>query len=200
MDMRSGEQADMMSRALAQNWWAIAIRGVLGIAVGLTALVLPAATMLALVLLFAAYMLADGIFAIIAAVRAARRSERWGLMVLEGAVDILAGVLAVLWPGLTVIAFVLLVAAWAVVSGILLVAAAINLNIEQGRWWLILGGLVSVAYGALLIVTPLLGALVLTWWFGAYALLFGILLLVLAFKLRAHREDRPRAMAAQRAA
>src|ERR1700730_10318176 len=105
-------QVHAMRAVFALNLWVLAIRGVLGIAVGLLALVLPAATMLALVLLFAAYMLVDGVFAIMAAVRAAREHERWGLLVLEGVADIVAGVIAVLWPGITVLAFVLLVAAW----------------------------------------------------------------------------------------
>ncbi len=84
----------------------------------------------------------------------------------------------------------LLVAAWAIVSGGLVLAAAFRLNIEHGRWWLVLGGAVSVAYGVLLIMAPLIGALVLTWWFGAYALVFGIALLILAFRLKARLDPR----------
>jgi uncharacterized membrane protein HdeD (DUF308 family) len=180
--------SNAMSAALARNWWAVALRGVLGIVVGLIALVMPAATMLAFVLVFAAYMFVDGAFAVVAAVRAARERERWGLLALEGVADIGAGVIALLWPGITVVAFVLLVAAWAIVSGGLMLVAAFKLNIDHGRWWLVLGGAVSVAYGVLLVVTPLIGALVLTWWFGAYALVFGIALLVLAFRLRARHD------------
>jgi len=153
--------------------------------------------MLSLVLLFAAYMLVDGVLAIVAAVRAARQRERWGLLVLEGVVDIIAGVVAFLWPGITVIAFVLIVAAWAIVSGGLMLGAAIRLKIDHGRWWLAFGGIVSLIYGALLIVAPLIGALVMTWWLGAYALVFGIALLVLAFKLRARRHDPVRVVTPQ---
>ena len=193
-------QVGAMSAVLARNWWVLAIRGVLGIAVGLLALVLPAATMLALVLLFAAYLLVDGVFAIMAAVRAAREHERWGLLVLEGVADIIAGVIAVVWPGITVLAFVLLVAAWAIVSGSLMLVAGYRLNIEHGRWWLLLAGALSVAYGALLAVAPMIGALVLTWWFGAYALLFGVALLVLAFRLKARNDERSHSAAAQSAA
>ena len=193
-------QLDAMNAVLARNWWVLAIRGVLGIAVGLLALVLPAATMLALVLLFAAYMLVDGVFAIMAAVRAAREHERWGLLVLEGVADIVAGVIAVVWPGITVLAFVLLVAAWAIVSGGLMLVAGYRLNIEHGRWWLLLAGALSVAYGVLLVVAPMIGALVLTWWFGAYALVFGITLLILAFRLKARHDDRSHAAVARGAA
>jgi len=185
----SDSQANAMSAVLARNWWALAIRGVLGIAVGLIALVLPGPTMLALVLLFAAYMFVDGVFAIIAAVRAARQHERWGLLVLAGLADILAGLIAVVWPGITVLAFVLLVAAWAIVSGGLVLSAGFRLNFDHGRWWLVLAGAASIIYGLLLIVAPMIGALVLTWWFGAYALVFGVALLVLAFRLKARHDD-----------
>jgi uncharacterized membrane protein HdeD (DUF308 family) len=193
----SGPRSPALSAVLARNWWAIAIRGVLGIAVGAIALVLPAATILALVLLFAAYMLIDGVFAIIAAVRAARQHDRWGLLVLEGLADIVAGAIAVLWPAITVIAFVLLIAAWALVSGMLMLMAAFRLNIDHGRWWLAFGGAASIIFGVLLLVAPLIGALVLTWWFGAYALIFGITLLVLAFRLKARHDERPQAAAAR---
>ena len=193
-------QVDAMSAVLARNWWVLAIRGVLGIAVGLLALVLPAATMLALVLVFAAYMLVDGVFAIVAAVRAARERERWGLLVLEGVADIVAGIIAVVWPGITVLAFVLLVAAWAIVSGSFMLVVGYRLNIDHGRWWLVLAGALSVAYGVLLVVAPMIGALVLTWWFGAYALLFGVALLVLAFRLKARNDERSHPAVAQSAA
>lgn len=178
-------QLDPMTFVLVRNWWAIAIRGVLGILFGLVALFLPGATMLSLVLVFAAYTFLDGVFAIVTAVRAAGEHERWGLLVLEGAADIVVAGIAVVWPGLTVVAFVLLVAFWAIVTGGLMLWAAFRLAIDSGRWWLALGGVASLAYGVLLIVAPMVGAVVLTWWLGAYALIFGVALLVLAFRLRA---------------
>jgi uncharacterized membrane protein HdeD (DUF308 family) len=176
-----------MSEALARNWWAIALRGALAIVFGLVTFIVPGATMLSLVLFFAAYALVDGVFAIVAAVRSARSHERWGLFVLEGIVDIVAGVIALLWPGLTILTFVLVVAAWAIVSGVLMSVAAFRLQLDHGRWWLVLGGVASIVYGLLLIAAPLIGALVLTWWLGAYALVFGVLLLILAVRLRARR-------------
>jgi uncharacterized membrane protein HdeD (DUF308 family) len=179
-----------MSEALARNWWVIAIRGLLGIAFGIIALLQPFAAILAFVLVFAAYAVVDGIFAIVAAVRAARERERWGLLVLSGIASIAAGVLAVLWPGITVLAFVLLLAAWSIVTGALAIGAAFRLNRQHGRGWLIFSGVVSAIYGVLLAIAPIIGAVVLTWWIGAWALVFGVLLLVLAFRLRAHRHDR----------
>jgi uncharacterized membrane protein HdeD (DUF308 family) len=191
----SEAQSASMSAALANNWWAVALRGVFGIVFGVIALLFPGPTMLSLVLLFSAYMLVDGVFAIISAVRSARKRDRWRLLAFEGIVNIITGVIAFLWPGITVIAFVLLVAAWAIVSGGLMFGAAMRLNLDHGRWWLAFGGVVSVLYGALLIFMPLIGAVVLTWWLGAYALVFGVALLVVAFKLRARRDRQDQAAA-----
>jgi uncharacterized membrane protein HdeD (DUF308 family) len=112
------------------------------------------------------------------------------LLTLEGIVNIATGIIAFLWPGIALLAFVLLVAAWALVSGALMIGAAFRLSTAHGRWWLLLGGVASVLYGLLLVIAPLIGALVLTWWLGAYALVFGVALLVLAFKLRARRTNR----------
>jgi uncharacterized membrane protein HdeD (DUF308 family) len=183
-------ESNAMSGVLAQNWWAVALRGVLAIIFAIIAFAVPAATMLSLVLVFAAYMLVDGILAIVAAVRAAGRDERWGLLVFEGIVDIIAGAVAFLWPGLTILAFVLLVAAWAIVSGVSMFVAAFRLNTDHGRWWLVLGGVASVVYGVLLVIAPIIGAVVLTWWIGAYALVFGIFMLIAAYQLWTHRDDR----------
>lgn len=192
-------RSDAMSAVLAQNWWLVALRGAFGVLFGVVAFLAPGATILSLVLLFSAYMLADGVCAIVSAVRAARAGERWGLLVLEGVADIATGVVVLVWPGLTVLAFVLMMAAWAVVSGALMLAASFRLGRAHGRWWLALGGVVSIIYGILLVIAPLIGALVLTWWLGAYALVFGIALLVLAFRLRARKDDPPAAATVQAA-
>jgi uncharacterized membrane protein HdeD (DUF308 family) len=190
---------DAVNAVLARNWWAVLIRGILAIVFAVIAFAVPTATMLALVLVFAAYMLLDGVFAIVAAVRAARRQERWGLLAFEGMVDFLTAVIAVVWPGITVLAFVLLIGAWALVTGGLMLAAALRIKLDHGRWWFALAAIASIAFGVLLLIAPLIGAIVLTWWLGAYALLFGIILCVVAFMLRAHRNDHP-AMATNRMA
>jgi uncharacterized membrane protein HdeD (DUF308 family) len=187
----SGVGSSPPAETLVQNWWLFTLRGVLGIIFGILALIFPGPTILSLVLLFSAYMLVDGIFGIISAVRAIRRKEdRWGLLIFEGLLDIATGVVAFLWPGLTVVAFVWLIAAWAIVSGGLMTAAGFRLNIEHGRWWLVLGGLLSLAYGVLLIITPLIGAVVFTWWLGAYALVFGVALVIFSLKLRSRQHER----------
>lgn len=175
---------DAMSSVLARNWWLVALRGVLAILFGLAAFLAPGAFVLSLVLFFSAYMLVDGLFGIGAAIRAAQRHERWGFLLLEGLLDIVVGVAAFLVPAAAVWAFVLLVAAWALLSGGLMIAAAFRLHLHYGRWWLGLGGVVSVLFGIALLINPGISALVLTWWLGGYALAFGVLLLILAFRLR----------------
>jgi uncharacterized membrane protein HdeD (DUF308 family) len=193
----AGSTNDAMSALLARNWWVIALRGALAILFGIIALFLPEATMLALVLLFAAYMLVDGVLAIVAGVRAARRHDRWGWLILEGAIDLIAGGIAVVWPLVTIVAFVWLLAAWAIVSGVILFAASFRLNLAHGKWLMTLGGAVSVAWGVLLILWPLTGALVLTWWMAGYALFFGGVLLFLAFRLRRRLHTLPPGMLPQ---
>ena len=191
MNSASDVRSDSAAGTLVRNWWLFTLRGVLGIIFGCLALVFPGPTMLSLVILFSAYMLVDGVAGIISAVRAIRRKEdRWGLLIFEGLLNIAVGVFAFLWPGLTVLAFVWLIAAWAIVSGGLMTAAGFRLNIDHGRWWLALGGLLSLAYGVLLIITPLIGAIVLTWWLGAYALVFGVALVIFSFKLRSRQHER----------
>ncbi len=175
---------DAMSAALARNWWLVALRGVVAILFGAIAFVAPDVFVLSLVLFFAAYMAADGAFAIVGAVRAAQRHERWGFLLLEGIVNLVVGVGAVLVPAAAVWAFVLLLAAWALVTGGLMIAAAFRLHLHYGRWWLVLGGLVSILFAAALLIDPGMSALVLTWWIGAYTVAFGVLLLILAFRLR----------------
>ena len=186
------ERCDALSEVLADNWWAVGLRGILGIVFGLICLLTPVFAIEVFVIVFAAYMLADGVFAIAAAWKAARNGERWGLFILEGIVDIAAGVLAALWPAITMVALIWLVAIWAIVSGALMLYAAFTLNADHGRWWLALGGIASLIFGALLVIEPLVGAVVLTLWIGAYAIVFGIFLLILAFQLHSRKEERER--------
>jgi uncharacterized membrane protein HdeD (DUF308 family) len=110
-----------------------------------------------------------------------------GLFILEGTVDLIAGAVALFFPGLTVLAFVFLTAAWALVSGGIMFAASFRLNHNHGRWWLAVGGIASMILGLLLAIAPVISAVVLTWWMSAYALVFGVTQLVLAYKLRKRR-------------
>lgn len=185
-------RCDALSEVLADSWWAVGLRGVLGILFGLICLLTPGLALEVFVILFAAYMLVDGVFAIAAGIKAARNGERWGLLILEGIVDLAAGTVAILWPAITLVALVWIVAIWAIVSGALMLWSAFMLNLDHGRWWLALGGIASLIFGILLVIQPLIGAVVLTLWIGAYALVFGIFLLVLAFQLHSKKEERER--------
>jgi uncharacterized membrane protein HdeD (DUF308 family) len=175
---------------LSRNWWALALRGLAAIVFGLLAFILPGITLTALILLFSAYMLVDGVFAIVAAVRAEERDTRWWLLLAEGVLGVLAGIVAFVWPGLTALALLFLVAAWSIITGILQIVGAIRLRREiEGEWALILGGVLSVIFGVLLAVLPGPGILALLWLIGAYALVSGVLLIILAFRVR--NEPRP---------
>ncbi|HXR87526.1 MAG TPA: HdeD family acid-resistance protein [Stellaceae bacterium] len=173
-----------MNDILIRNWWALALRGVAAVIFGLLAFALPGLTLTVLVLFFAAYLLVDGIFALVAGLRAAERHERWGALSLEGILNLVAGALVVMWPGLTLVLFVYMAAFWALVSGIALLVAAFRLHRQHGEWMMILAGLLSIAWGILVALFPIAGILVWAWWIGAYALIFGIAMLILAFRLR----------------
>ena len=185
-------RCDAMSEALSESWWSVGLRGILGILFGLICLLTPGLAVEVFVILFAAYMLVDGVFAIVAGIKAARSGERWGLLILEGIVDLAAGLVAVLWPAITLVALIWIIAVWAIVSGALMLGAAFTLNLDHGRWWLALGGIASIIFGILLVIEPLIGAVVLTMWIGAYAIVFGIFLLILAFQLHGKKEEHER--------
>jgi uncharacterized membrane protein HdeD (DUF308 family) len=176
--------------SLTRNWWAVALRGLAGIVFGIITFVSPGLSLAALVLVFGAYAFADGVLSIVSAVRR-RGADRWWLLLMQGIVGIGAGVVTLLWPGITAIALLFVIAAWALVGGALQVAAAIRLRkVISGEWLLALGGVLSIALGVLLVLFPGPGALALVIWIGAYAFVFGILLLVLGFKLRGLRSPR----------
>ncbi|HLI19547.1 MAG TPA: HdeD family acid-resistance protein [Stellaceae bacterium] len=176
-----------MLNILAQNWWALALRGVIAVLFGLTAFAMPGLTLTILIYFFAAYLVVDGIFALVAGLRAAERHERWGMLALEGAANLVAGIVIFLWPGLTLLYFVYFAGFWAIISGVALLIDAFRLHRQHGEWWMILAGLASLVWGVLVVLFPVAGILVWAWWIAAYALIFGIAMLVLAFRLRARR-------------
>jgi uncharacterized membrane protein HdeD (DUF308 family) len=168
----------------------ILVRGIAAIAFGLIALLVPGTALASLVLLFAAYLLVDGVFAIVAAARAARAHERWGWFALEGVLDLAAGAFSVWMPGITVVAFMVLAGVWACVTGVLLVIAALSAPLREGRSWMVFAGIVSAVWGLLLLAWPGAGAIALVIWLGAYALVFGIVMVITAARMRReHRMD-----------
>jgi uncharacterized membrane protein HdeD (DUF308 family) len=173
-----------MAELLARNWWVLALRGAIAVLFGLMALFWPGITLLALVYLFGAYAFVDGIFAVVTAVQSHADRPRWWALLLEGLAGIAAGVIAFVWPGLTALTLLYLLAAWAIVTGVFAIIAAFRLHEEiEGEWLLGLSGLASAVFGVLVLIWPGAGALSVIWLIGAYAIVFGGLLVVLAFRL-----------------
>lgn len=168
------------------HWWALALRGVIAILFGLAALLRPGIALEALILLFGAYALVDGVFAIVGVFGGTRGgTPRW-LLLAEGVASVLAGLIAFALPGLTAVLLLYLIAVWAIITGISEIAMAIRLRQEiRGEWALIVGGAFSVLFGVILaIIGPVAGLLSLIWLIGIYAVAFGILMLVTAFSVR----------------
>lgn len=175
-----------MGFALARNWWSLVIRGAFAILFSAITFIWPSLTFGALVLLFGAYALADGVMSLVGAVRAERAHQRWGALVFEGIVGIGAGIVTVLWPAITAVVLVYIVAFWAVFTGVAEIVAAFLLRRHiRGEWLLALAGIFSLVFGFLLFFAPLAGAIVLALWAGAYMLIFGITLIALGFRIRA---------------
>jgi len=178
--------------ALAKNWWVLALRGVLAIVFGVLAALMPGITLFALVLLFGSYAIIDGGFAIVAAIRRRGTAGPWWALLLEGLIGIAAGVVTFVFPGLSALALVYVIGAWAIFTGVLEILAAFGLRRQiQGEWWLAATGVLSIIFGGLVLFRPGAGALALVLWIGAYSIVFGILLLALAFRLRSLHHDIP---------
>jgi uncharacterized membrane protein HdeD (DUF308 family) len=187
-----------MDGLLTRYWWAFALRGIFAIALGLLAFVVPGPTLVALIAVFAAYALIDGVLAIIAGAGSPGGPRWW--IIIGGIAGIAVGALTISSPGATAIALVLLIGAWAVVTGVAEVVAAYTMRRVIDREWLIaLSGLISVAFGVFLLVAPGSGVLAVLWLIGYYAILAGVMYVVMAFRLR-RQADRPPAPAAGGAA
>jgi uncharacterized membrane protein HdeD (DUF308 family) len=186
---------------IARNWWALVVRGVLAIIFGILALVWPGLTVVALVALFGAFALVDGILALVAAFRAHGRGRRWGAFALEGLFGIALAGLTFFWPDVTAFALLYLIAAWSVVTGIFEVAAAIRLRkVIRGEFFLGLAGVASILFGILVVVFPGAGAVAIVWAIAIYAILFGILLIAVGLRLRRLRPQGPWPQAGEAAA
>ena len=173
------------SNSLAHNWWMLALRGLVAIIFGVLAFVLPGMTLLTLVFLFGAYAIVNGVLALVHAFSAPKGYPRFGALIFTGIISIAAGVLAFVWPGITALSLVLLIAAWAIVNGVFEIATAIRLRrVIEHEWLLALAGILSVLLGIVILLQPGVGALALVWWIGGFAIAFGVLLVALAFRVR----------------
>ena len=174
-----------MRDQIARNWWVLAVRGVLAVLLGIVAFAAPGAALTVLIAFFGAYALVDGVFALIAAARWHHPDERWWLLLLEGVIGVGVGIFVFAHPAASAVALITLVAIWAILTGIVEIAAAIRLHrVIAGEWLLGLVGVLSVLLGIALLAAPGAGLLIWVYMLGAYALLFGASLLALAFRLR----------------
>jgi uncharacterized membrane protein HdeD (DUF308 family) len=174
-----------MTKSLSQNWWLVVLRGILAILFGILAFVWPQITWLTLIIMFGVYAIVDGLIAIVSGLSRTRESSRWWVFLLEGLIGIGAGIVALVWPGVTSLVLIYMIASWALITGILEIAAAIRLRNEISNEWVLgLGGLISIGLGVLLFFQPAAGGLAIIWTIAAYALIFGVLLVILGFRLR----------------
>lgn len=181
-----------MIETLSRNWWMMALRGLFAILFGVVALAWPGTTLFVLVLLFGSYVLIDGVLAIVAAFRHRDLNDRWWVLLLEGLAGIVAGGLTFVWPGITAVVLLYVIAAWALVTGVFEIAAAIRLRKEiAGEWLMILTGILSVVLAIALVLLPGAALTAVVWMIGGYAIAFGILLIYLGFRVRNMGSSRP---------
>ncbi len=179
-----------MISQLFRNWWLFAVRGVLAILFGIVALIWPKSAIYALVILFGAFALVDGIFTVATSITFHKQFARWWAVLLEGLAGIVLGALTFFWPSVTAFVLLIFIAAWAVTTGIFEIVAAIQFRrIIPGEWAMILNGFLSILFGAFLFAFPAMGAVSLAWLIGIYAIAFGIFGIVFAFRLHGLGQD-----------
>ena len=174
-----------MLRALSEKWWTFVARGIFAILFGVLTLILPELTLIVLVLMFGGFVLIDGLFTIILSLTRQRDFDRWWWALIEGLFGIILGIVTFIWPGITGFVFLMLIVAWAIVTGILEIGAAIQLRrVIENEWLLAFSGLISIGLGVAILIWPGAGAVALAWLIGIYAILFGITLIVLGIRLK----------------
>lgn len=184
----NSDYANLNVSALAARWWMLVVRGAAAILFGVLAIVVPEISILSLIILWGAYALVDGVFNLMLAVRRARVGRSWGWLVFEGVVSVGAGVLTFVLPGMTALFLLIVIAVWAVLTGVAEIAAAIMLRRHiRGEWLLAASGVLSIAFGVLMMFFPGSGALALAWIVGGYSIVFGALLIALGLRLNRFR-------------
>jgi uncharacterized membrane protein HdeD (DUF308 family) len=176
-----------MAGAVARYWWVWLVRGIAAIIFGVLAWAWPGPTIFAIGILFGAYAFVDGVFALVACVRAAEQHGRWWPLLLEGIVGLVIAAITFWDIRITLLALYFTIAAWAFLTGVLEIAAGVQMRKHiANEFWLIIAGIASIIFGVLMIWFPLAGALAIVWIIGAYAILFGALMIAFAFRLRSH--------------
>ncbi|MDB6122359.1 MAG: hypothetical protein JWQ71_1352 [Pedosphaera sp.] len=191
MDSDTNTNSGNFANVLTNSWWLLALRGIAAVLFGVLAFIWPGITLLTLTLLFGAYALAHGILALVMAFKWSKGGRHSRGLLFEGIVSIAAGIIAFLWPGITTLTLLFLIAAWAIVNGVLEIVAAIRLRkVIRGEWLLILAGILSLIFGLVILAQPIVGALAVVWWIGSFAIVFGALLIGLAFRARRWAPER----------
>jgi uncharacterized membrane protein HdeD (DUF308 family) len=181
--------------ALAARWWTLLVRGLAAVLFGILAIARPGASLLALVFIWGSYTMVDGVFELVLAAQRGSRGGRWGWYFFEGIVSIAAGAGAFAWPGITVVVLATMIGAWALLTGIAEIVAAIELRKAlTGEWLLALSGVVSIVFGLAVFAFPMAGALSMVWLIGIYAIAFGTLLSTLAFRVKHWAQEQKPAM------
>lgn len=177
-------------RRLADNWWLLVLRGVLAIIFGIVAWVWPGLNLTTLIILVGAWLLVDGAFQIVFAILNRARVDSVLPLIIGGLISVIGGIVILAWPGLSAIALIYLIGAWAVITGIFEIVAAIQLRKEiENEWAIGIGGLISIAFGAVVLIFPGDGAVALVWLIGIFAIVLGIALIAAGFRLRSWRND-----------
>jgi uncharacterized membrane protein HdeD (DUF308 family) len=172
---------------LARYWWLILLRGIAAIIFGVLAFVWPGITLVTLILFWGAFTLVDGVLALVHAIMGGNVGSRWWLALI-GVLGIAVGLMTFMWPGVTALVLLIFIASWAIVLGVFQIIGAIRLRKEiDNEWTLGLSGALSVLFGVVLMVAPGAGALAFIWVIGIYAVVFGILMVMAAFKLKKHQ-------------
>jgi uncharacterized membrane protein HdeD (DUF308 family) len=175
-----------MVHTLAKNWWLILLRGIAAVIFGVLTFAWPGVTLLTLVMLYGAFALVDGALALVAAIMGGQPAPRWWLA-LVGLLGLVAGLITLALPGITAVILLYCIAFWAIAIGVMQIVGAIRLRKEiDNEWMLIASGVISVLFGLVMILSPGAGALGLLFVIGVYAVIHGIMLITLAFRLRRH--------------
>lgn len=175
----------MLANILSRYWWTTLLRGLIWVLLGVFIFAKPAMSLVTLALMFGILVLADGIATIVSAVGGRKEHEHWGVLLLAGIAGVAVGILTLFNPGLTALALLFYMAIWAIATGLLEVVAAIKLRKEiRGEFWLVLAGLLSIAFGVFLMARPGAGAMSVLWFIAAYSILFGVSLIVLSLRAR----------------
>ena len=174
-----------MSVMLRRSWWVLLLRGVAAIVFGVLTWMQPAASAAALVLIFGAYVFLDGVLGVFSAIKSRNESRHWWMVLLWGLTGVVFGVLTVINPAITALVLTIYIGVWALITGVVEIVAALRLRKEiEGEWLLVLGGLISVLFGSFVLAQPGAGMMAMLWVIATYAVIFGVLMVLLAFKVK----------------